>query len=135
MRRLLAAVLAAVVLLPAVGCAVRPAEPESGKLSFSHKWEERFGYPPASLCPKDEIPMAAYIHPDDLRALRALSGDLEGKAYLETEARIVTAQGRYRWNRLRLSFLRAEDGALGTVVGVLIAVLLLVAAVLQIVFV
>ena len=32
MRRLLAAVLAAVVLLPAVGCAVRPAEPESGKL-------------------------------------------------------------------------------------------------------
>lgn len=63
--------------------------------------------------------MAAYIHPDDLRALRALSGDLEGKAYLETEARIVTAQGRYRWNRLRLSFLRAEDGALGTVVGVL----------------
>ena len=34
-------------------------------------------------------------------------------------ARIVTAQGRYRWNRLRLSFLRAEDGSLGTVVGVL----------------
>ena len=32
MRRLLAAVLAAVVLLPAVGCAARPAEPESGKL-------------------------------------------------------------------------------------------------------
>ena len=94
-------------------------EPESGKLSFSHKWEERFGYPPPTSCPKEEIPLAAYIHPDDLRALRALSGDLEGKAYLETEARIVTAQGRYRWNRLRLSFLRAEDGALGTVVGVL----------------
>ena len=94
-------------------------EPESGRLSFSHKWEERFGYPPAASCPKDEIPMAAYIHPDDLRALRALSGDLEGKAYLETEARIVTAQGRYRWNRLRLSFLRSEDGSLGTVVGVL----------------
>ena len=32
MRRLLAAVLAAVVLLPAVGCAARPAELESGKL-------------------------------------------------------------------------------------------------------
>ena len=32
MRRLLAAVLAAVVLLPAVGCAARPADPESGKL-------------------------------------------------------------------------------------------------------
>ena len=32
MRRLLAAVLAAVVLLPAVGCAARPAEPESGKV-------------------------------------------------------------------------------------------------------
>lgn len=32
MRRLLAAVLAAVVLLPAVGCAARPAGPESGKL-------------------------------------------------------------------------------------------------------
>ena len=32
MRRLLAAVLAAVVLLPAVGCTARPAEPESGKL-------------------------------------------------------------------------------------------------------
>ena len=94
-------------------------EPESGRLSFSHKWEERFGYPPAASCPKDEIPMAAYIHPDDLRSLRALSGDLEGKAYLETEARIVTAQGRYRWNRLRLSFLRSEDGSLGTVVGVL----------------
>ena len=94
-------------------------EPESGKLSFSHKWEERFGYPPPASCPRDEIPLAAYIHPDDLRALRALSGDLEGKAYLETEVRIVTAQGRYRWNRLRLSFLRAEDGALGTVVGVL----------------
>lgn len=94
-------------------------EPESGRLSFSHKWEERFGYPPPASCPKDEIPMAAYIHPDDLRALRALSGDLEGKAYLETEARVVTAQGRYRWNRLRLSFLRTENGALGTVVGVL----------------
>ena len=32
MRRLLAALLAAVVLLPAVGCTARPAEPESGKL-------------------------------------------------------------------------------------------------------
>ena len=32
MRRLLAAVLAAALMIPAAGCAVRPAEPESGKL-------------------------------------------------------------------------------------------------------
>ena len=30
MRRLLAAVLAAALMIPAAGCAARPAEPESG---------------------------------------------------------------------------------------------------------
>ena len=89
------------------------------RLWFSGNWELRFGYPAESLLGR-ELESGGHIYPADVenirRTLRAIRG---GSLREETEFRVLTAGGQYRWQRARMTVQMGGGGRPGRVVGLL----------------
>ena len=90
-------------------------------LVCSSMWEKRFGYPYISQQASVRIPTVSHFHPDDMLALEEKLYQIKhGAHYVEMEARIANAAGRYTWNRLRATVQQDQDGHPLKVIGVII---------------
>jgi len=95
----------------------------SDSISFSDTWETLFGFVPISGKVREALVKGSYFHPDDIPLLTDRISSLEkGSSYEMLEVRIATIRGRYIWCRFRASAIRAEDGHLEKIVGILINV-------------
>lgn len=93
---------------------------ESDVLRCSPKWKARFGYAPICREASANLFVISHFHPDDLGHLREkVDGFRQGLDFGEATVRIVDADGRYSWNRIRASAQRDEAGELCAIVGVI----------------
>ena len=89
-------------------------------LRCSSQWEERFGYSPICREASANLFVISHFHPDDLQHVGEKMDSLRrGTEQGEATVRIVDAEGRYRWNRIRAVGLRDEEGELTQIVGVI----------------
>ena len=89
-------------------------------LRCSPKWEERFGYSPICREASANLFVISHFHPDDLTHLQEKIESLRrGTEQGEATVRIVDAEGKYSWNRIRAVGLRDHAGELTKVIGVI----------------
>lgn len=83
-------------------------------------WESIFGYEPLQKGFVAQLETASHFHPEDIPLLRNMMQKLQhGEAYQITEARLVKADGRYLWCRLRVTTLFNDKGVPYKAVGLI----------------
>ncbi len=90
----------------------------TGQLECSHKWEQRFGYPPIEKNLLQKLSEANHLHPDDLPLLRSKAqAMLAGSPTEFMDLRIAGIEGRYSWSRIRATNVYDENGKPAYIIG------------------
>ena len=80
-------------------------------MQYFGDWESIFGYPPLKQGFVARLETDSHFHPEDIPLLRNMMQKLRcGERYQTTEARLVKADGRYLWCRLRVTTRFDEKG-------------------------
>jgi len=90
-------------------------------LVCSPKWKERFGYEPFTTNVTENLIRASHWHPEDVQIfVEKVQSLRDGANYVEAEVRIANSEGRYLWNRIRVTGLADGQGNVTRAVGVII---------------
>jgi putative two-component system response regulator len=88
------------------------------RVTCSHRWEERFGYPPMTVDFSNQLSVASHFHPDDLAQVREKLYDLlHGTTSITVDVRIANQQGKYLWNQIRATTLTDLYGKPERIIG------------------
>ena len=89
-------------------------------MRYFGEWEEIFGYEPLKQGFVAQLETASHFHPEDIPLLRNMMQKLrQGEEYQITEARLVKADGRYIWCRLRATARFDDNGVPYKAVGLI----------------
>jgi PAS domain S-box-containing protein len=97
--------------LDAAGDGIWDANIETGRIFFSAKWHDLFGYDPSEITSRKD--WSAKIHPDDVdRANKAIADHIEGRTpSYSAEIRYLCRDGTYKWILSRgVVISRSDDG-------------------------
>jgi putative two-component system response regulator len=91
----------------------------SDRFWVSGNWELKFGYQPQSYLSK-ALKSSAHVYPMDVKSiLRTLRAIHDGALREETEFRLITVDGQYRWQRAKMTSQLGSDGKPNRVIGVI----------------
>lgn len=92
----------------------------SDTMYCSPRWEEHFGYPPASKNYGAQMGIATHFHPDDLPLVRnAIEQIKEQHSTIGIDVRIADSNARYLWTRITATAYLDEHGQLTRIIGIL----------------
>ena len=92
----------------------------SDTMYCSPKWEQHFGYPPASQNYGAQMGIATHFHPDDLPLVRNAIDQI--KSHLDSitiDVRVADSNAKYLWTRIAATAYLNENGQLTRIVGIL----------------
>lgn len=93
---------------------------DSDTMYCSPKWEEHFGYPPASKNYGAQMGIATHFHPDDLPMVRSAIEQIKSQhTTLGIDVRIADSNARYLWTRITATAYLDEHGQLKRIIGIL----------------
>ncbi len=93
------------------------------KISCSPRFRERFGYEPISENATENISTRSHIHPDDIDLFKLKVKEVQTDSsvpFVEFPIRFANSDGKYLWNRMRITVIRDENGEPLKLVGLIV---------------